>query len=56
MRPPDRLAAEARRWVERIGYGTEPAVIAAVLHALRHYYADLVVVEGIVRFRLGAKS
>ena len=50
--PPDRLAAEARRWIGQIGYSTEPTVITAVRAALERYYGDLVVIDGIVNWRI----
>jgi hypothetical protein len=49
--PPDRLAAEARRWICQTGYQSCPAVVAKVRHALERYYADLQVVDGIVHWR-----
>jgi hypothetical protein len=51
--PPDRLSAEARRWVTRCGYSTDHAIIKAVLKGLERYYGDMNVVDGIVRFRRG---
>lgn len=48
---PDHLAAEARRWLGRVGYSTEPAIIKAVVKGLARYYDDMAVVEGIVKFR-----
>lgn len=46
---PDQLAATARRWICRVGYDTDPAVVRAGLQGLRRYYADVAVLEGIVR-------
>lgn len=53
---PDELAAEARRWVCQAGWSTDPAIVAAVLKALARYYDDLIVVRGIIRWRLGRRS
>jgi hypothetical protein len=51
--PPDRLAAEARRWICQVGYSTDPKIIRKARRALERYYDDLAVVDGIVNRRLG---
>ena len=48
---PDRLAAEARRWLGRCTIATDPRAIAACLQALERYYDDVAVVAGIVQWR-----
>lgn len=47
---PDRLSAEARRWFHGRGYGTDPAIVNAVLNALERCYDDVAVLRGLPLF------
>jgi hypothetical protein len=51
-RQPDALSAAARRWVGQVGVNTSPQIIERVLQALRRDYDDVIVLEGIVRWRI----
>jgi hypothetical protein len=51
-RRPDRLSAEARRWAGDAGVDSNPHVVEAVLRALERDYDDVLVVRGIVRWRV----
>jgi hypothetical protein len=51
-RRPDELSANARRWVTGAGINSDARVIDVVLHALERDYDDVIVVRGIVRWRL----
>jgi len=50
---PDRLAAEARRWLTTSGWHPptreREQIVERALRALERYYDDVIVVEGIIR-------